>query len=294
MNLTILYRGYLESCNYDCGYCPFAKRRETTATRIRDKAGLASFLVWVRRSTDVDLTVFFTPWGEALVTRRYQQAMVALSREQHVRKVMIQTNLSGSLRWLDQANTDSLRIWATFHPGQTTLKAFVERCHLLDEKGVRHCVGIVGSREHFDWAQRLRAALPSHTYMWINALQPMPRGYSEDEIRFCEALDPHFRLNLARHASRGKACRTGSEVISVNGDGEVRRCHFWDEKLGNLYQQNLREILTNQPCPRGTCACHLGYVHLREPAVDAAFGSGALERIPDIWPEPPVAHVALG
>ena len=27
MNLSILYRGPLSSCNYACGYCPFAKRR---------------------------------------------------------------------------------------------------------------------------------------------------------------------------------------------------------------------------------------------------------------------------
>ena len=31
MRLSILYRGPLSSCNYDCAYCPFAKRRETPA-----------------------------------------------------------------------------------------------------------------------------------------------------------------------------------------------------------------------------------------------------------------------
>ena len=29
MNLSILYRGPLSSCNYGCEYCPFAKHRET-------------------------------------------------------------------------------------------------------------------------------------------------------------------------------------------------------------------------------------------------------------------------
>ncbi|MEN8446791.1 MAG: radical SAM protein, partial [Cyanobacteria bacterium J06555_13] len=29
MNLSILYRGPLLSCNYGCEYCPFAKRQQT-------------------------------------------------------------------------------------------------------------------------------------------------------------------------------------------------------------------------------------------------------------------------
>ena len=28
--MKILYRGPLASCNYDCPYCPFAKRRDST------------------------------------------------------------------------------------------------------------------------------------------------------------------------------------------------------------------------------------------------------------------------
>ena len=31
MNFSILYRGPLASCNYDCPYCPFAKRRDSRA-----------------------------------------------------------------------------------------------------------------------------------------------------------------------------------------------------------------------------------------------------------------------
>ena len=39
MNLSILYRGPLASCNYDCPYCPFAKRRDDPAALRADRVG---------------------------------------------------------------------------------------------------------------------------------------------------------------------------------------------------------------------------------------------------------------
>jgi biotin synthase-like enzyme len=37
MALSVLYRGPLSSCNYDCHYCPFAKHHETSAELRRDR-----------------------------------------------------------------------------------------------------------------------------------------------------------------------------------------------------------------------------------------------------------------
>ena len=45
--LTILYRGPLASCNYDCAYCPFAKRRESAAELAADRRALERFVDWV-------------------------------------------------------------------------------------------------------------------------------------------------------------------------------------------------------------------------------------------------------
>ena len=47
MNLSILYRGPLSSCNYACDYCPFAKRSETPAELAHDRACLERFAGWV-------------------------------------------------------------------------------------------------------------------------------------------------------------------------------------------------------------------------------------------------------
>jgi MoaA/NifB/PqqE/SkfB family radical SAM enzyme len=97
MTLSILYRGPLASCNYDCPYCPFAKRRDPPALLRSDKASLQRFGQWVASTTDQRLAVLFTPWGEGLTRSWYRNAMVSLSHLEHVDRVVIQTNLAAPL-----------------------------------------------------------------------------------------------------------------------------------------------------------------------------------------------------
>lgn len=67
LNLSILYRGPLSSCNYGCEYCPFAKRSETAAQLAVDRQALERFINWVAERHDDQSGVLFTPWGEALI-----------------------------------------------------------------------------------------------------------------------------------------------------------------------------------------------------------------------------------
>jgi hypothetical protein len=274
-DLSILYRGPLSSCNYDCGYCPFAKRHETAAELAADRDALERFLRWVAGCRKRTLGLFFTPWGEALVRRWYQEALVRLTHLDHVVRVAVQTNLSCPLDWLDGCRTDRLGLWCTFHPSQTTLDAFLPQCAELRRRGVRHSVGMVGLPDDFPIIQSLRAALPAETYLWINAWDTgdgVKYRYSPGQVVFLESIDPLFQYNLPDHASRGHACRTGSSVISVDGEGTVRRCHFVQAVLGNLYDTPLDEMLHTAPCPLATCSCHIGYVHLERLNMDRIFG----------------------
>lgn len=97
MKLSILYRGPLSSCNYGCRYCPFAKHKESRQEHEQDRQALARFVRWVEERSQAQLSVLFTPWGEALIRRRYQQALAQLTKLPHVRKAAIQTNLSAPL-----------------------------------------------------------------------------------------------------------------------------------------------------------------------------------------------------
>src|SRR5207249_11955541 len=116
MNLSILYRGPLSSCNYGCGYCPFAKRRETAAELAADRRALERFVDWVAQRERDRFSILFTPWGEAMIRRWYQQAFSELSAMPHVEKVAAQTNLSCRLDWVEDCNKERMALWTTFHP----------------------------------------------------------------------------------------------------------------------------------------------------------------------------------
>ncbi|MEU6160285.1 STM4011 family radical SAM protein [Streptomyces sp. NPDC047130] len=278
MDLTLLYRGPLASCDYDCPYCPFAKRRDTPEQLRADRAALERFTDWVASRTEDSLSVLFTPWGEGLVRSWYRRAMVRLSRLPHVRRVAIQTNLSCRTDWLAEADPETLALWCTYHPGQTPYDRFLAKTHDLTARGVRFSVGVVGLPDHLDHARRLRADLPERVYLWVNAADG--HTYSDAEAERWTALDPLFPYSRHPHRSGGLPCRTGESVVSVDGDGTVRRCHFVRAELGNLYDDSFRAALRPRACPLAVCDCHIGYVHLETLPLYDVFAGGVLERIP--------------
>lgn len=278
VDLTLLYRGPLASCDYDCPYCPFAKRRDSRDQLRADRAALDRFAVWVHEQRDDRLSVLFTPWGEGLARSWYRRALVDLSRAPGVRRVAIQTNLSCRTEWLGEADRDTVALWCTYHPGQTPYQRFLGKTRDLAAAGIRFSVGVVGLPDHLEHARRLRADLPEHIYLWINAAED--HTYTDAEAADWTALDPLFPFSRDPHHSLGRACRTGASVLSVDGDGTVHRCHFVKEPLGNLYDGSFRGALRPRPCPRAFCDCHIGYVHLETLPLYDVFAGGVLERIP--------------
>jgi hypothetical protein len=282
-HLSLLYRGRLSSCNYDCAYCPFAKRRDSRATLQRDATDLARFVAWVSSEPSAHartLSILFTPWGEGLVRKHYREAMIALSRMPHVRRVAIQTNLCIGTSWLDRVDPRSFALWCTWHPSEVSLEAFVARCLELHRRDIRFSVGMVAMREAFDDIERLRAALPIDVTMWLNAYDQRPEHYYDDnDVARLLRIDPHFRYSLEPPSSLDAPCATGESVLSVNGDGDVRRCHFVAEPLGNLYDGSFAARLGPRPCPNRGCDCFIGYVHRKDLPFARDYTDGQLERV---------------
>ncbi|MDX3521908.1 STM4011 family radical SAM protein [Streptomyces scabiei] len=278
MDLTILYRGPLASCDYDCPYCPFAKRRDPPDRLRADRAALDRFTTWAREQTGDRLSVLFTPWGEGLTRSWYREALVGLSHEPHIDRVAIQTNLSCRTEWLARADRDTVALWCTYHPGQTPYERFLDKTRRLTGMGIRFSVGVVGLPGHLEHARRLRGELPEEVYLWVNAAEG--HTYTDEEAAVWTGLDPLFPFSRHPHRSAGRACRTGSTVVSVDGEGTVRRCHFVKAELGNLYDGSFRAALAPRPCPLSVCDCHIGYVHLETLPLYDVFAGGVLERVP--------------
>ncbi len=284
MQLSVLYRGPLESCNYGCVYCPFAKKVDSRSDLATDRAALERFVGWIGARTSDRVGVLVTPWGEGLIRRWYQEALVALSHVPHVDRAAIQTNLSCDLGWAERANPSRLALWATYHPEWSDRAKYVAKVRALRALGIGVSCGVVGFRRFAGEIERLRDELPPDVYLWINAAKSSERYEPEDIARF-ERIDPLFRTNTIEHPSLGRACRAGASVVSVDGGGDVRRCHFVDEVIGNLYDGSFDAALRERPCPNATCGCHIGYVHLDDLALYRTYGSGVLERIPaePVW-----------
>ena len=283
MRFSILYRGSLSSCNYDCEYCPFAKHHETDEEHANDARQLTRFVNWVVARKEHQISVLFTPWGEALVRPRYQQAIEKLTKCDTVEKVAIQTNLSCKLDWVENCFKSKLALWATFHPTEISRQKFFAKCMELISHGVRFSVGAVGLKEHFSEIRALRDELPDSVYFWINAYKRESSYYSNEDVQLLSAIDPLFPVNNQYHPSEGKACRAGSSVVSIDGDGNVRRCHFIPDAISNIYESNFADALIESPCSNKVCGCHIGYVHMDELELYDVFAGGVLERIPAKW-----------
>ena len=276
----IYYRGSLSSCNYACGYCPFAKTSNSRQELLEDQKEVERFTDWVTGRTEERISLLFTPWGEALGHRYYREALVRVSRLEQVRRVSIQTNLSAPLERFSEADSRTLTFWATYHPGQTSRERFLSRCRQLDRMDLRYSVGVVGMREHLQEMVNLRRELSPEVYLWVNAYKRKSDYYRPEELETIRSVDPLFDLPNQRHPSFGEACAAGSNHFTVDGQGAVRRCHFVGEIIGNIYTGDLHGFLAPRVCPNQTCGCYIGYVHLSHLKLEKLYGEDLLGRIP--------------
>lgn len=280
LRLSLLYRGPVTSCDFDCSYCPFAHAADPSEVIAADRIGVERVVSWAENHPEAELGIFFTPRGEALLHAHYRDAIVRLSRCTSVRRVVVQTNLSVDLEWLGLAHGPRVALWCSYHPDAISRERFLHQRVVLAGLGIRHSVGMVGLREHLDEIEVMRRALPESVYLWVNAYR-RGTGYTTPlERARIEAVDPLFRYSMERQPSLGRACATGEGVVSVDHLGAVRRCHFVDALIGNLEDPDLVQRLVPRPCPNEQCRCHIGYVHLNSLRLGEAFGDGVLERVP--------------
>lgn len=280
LDLTIFYRGKLSGCNYDCAYCPFAKRVDSKAVLAQDAADLNKFVNWIDGQPDGRFRILFTPWGEALIRRPYQDALCRLSHMPQISRVSIQTNLSCRLNWIDDLNTETASLWCTYHPDEVSEEKFLAQCQTLSRAGISFSVGCVGTKSARPHIERLREKLPGKVYLWVNAYKDEGQNYYTDQERAVfTQIDPEFETNLKDYDSLGQPCRAGHSSVSIDGDGNVRRCHFIKDIIGNIYQGDIDAALKPQNCARQKCDCHIGYTNMEQLGLDPKFTGWAAGRI---------------
>jgi MoaA/NifB/PqqE/SkfB family radical SAM enzyme len=288
MSLLVLFRTRLEWCNYTCGYCPWnAEARRVPAEEFRaDEERLTRV---VNRVAELPHPVefFITPKAEYLVLPYWRDAVARLLSLPQVRRVTIQTNLSFDLEpFLDSVDATRLALWTTYHPAEVPaqqLGALHAKWGLLRRRGIPFSVGIVGTHANLPHLRHLRERLPRDVYLWVNPYQREQNYYSSANLADIRAIDPYFDRNNQYFPSLGRSCDAGLRAVYLDDEGDLRRCFFVGDVIGNIFADGWRTLDAAEPCPRATCHCYVGHMHIVELGFRALYGENLAVRIPKGW-----------
>jgi hypothetical protein len=116
--------------------------------------------------------------------------------------------------------------------------------------------------------------------LWVNAYQREPDYYSDAELEEVRSIDPYFDLNNQDFPSRGRPCGAGQRAVYLDDDGNLRRCFFVGDVIGNLFVDGWRHLDAAQACPRSGCHCYVGHMHIVELDFRSIYGRDLAVRIP--------------
>ena len=283
MTYTFYYRNYLKNCNYKCEYCPFHKYTASEKMIERDKKYLYKFIKFIK-SLNKKVKIFFAPKGEALIYDYYKEALVYLSYLENVDEMVIQTNLSGTLEWIDKLNSNKLILWASYHPDQVDAEKFFTQVKKLINYNIKFTVGTVGIKNNFTKIKEMKDLLSRldkyKPYMWINSFKDEKNYYNSEEIKFLQEIDPLFEINLKDYESKGLECKAGESIFFLDWNGNVHRCWQYKVKIGNIYSDNLTSIKVLDKCEKNICGCYIGYSHIKNLKLEKVYRKSLLGRIP--------------
>ena len=282
MEYTIYYRNYLRYCNYKCTYCPFSKYKLNNNDLEKDKIYFRKFTDFLKKSTD-KFRIFIAPRGEVLNFDYYKSGILMLANLDNIMEIVVQTNLSGELKWLENVNKDKVILWTTYHPDETGLEDFYKNIEFLDRENIKFSVGTVGVHENFDMIFRLKEKMKllknTSPYLWINAYKDEKNYYSERDIKLLTEADPFFEINLKNYISGGCECRTGENVFWMEYNGIIHRCWQDRKNLGNIFKENITDMKVSDGCRYSRCTCYIGYTNMRELNLGMIYKKSLLGRM---------------
>ncbi|EDS78372.1 conserved hypothetical protein [Clostridium botulinum C str. Eklund] len=282
MTYTIIYRPNIKYCNYKCEYCPFSKYKLEKLSIEKDEKMLKKFIDFIKKSK-YNFKIFIAPKGEILGFDYYKSGITNLSHLKNVNEIVVQTNLSGDLKWIDNVNKEKLKLWTTYHPSEIKVDKFFDNVSELNKKDIVFTVGSVGIKENLEKIKNLKLLIENiknnKPYMWINAYKDVKNYYSEDDIKIIKEIDPYFEINITNYKSKGLECKTGESVFWVQGNGIIHRCYKDNVILGNIYKDNFEDINKSSCCKNRMCTCFIGYINIKELKLENIYKKSLIGRV---------------
>jgi MoaA/NifB/PqqE/SkfB family radical SAM enzyme len=285
MTLLVLFRTRLEWCNYTCHYCPWNATHNTVEPdTFREDARRVHRIVGRVAELLRPVEFFITPKAEYLVLPYWREAVGRLLALPQVKRVTVQTNLSFDVTtFLDRIDSAKLALWTTYHPCEVNdhgLAALQAKWQLLLDRGVPFSVGIVGTKENIAQAERLRDWLDRRVYVWVNAYKREKDYYTLKDRQKLRAIDPYFDHNDQHYPSLGRPCTAGQRAVYLDDEGDLRRCFFVGDVIGNLFRDGWTTLPAPLTCPVRTCHCYVGQMHIVDLDFRAIYGTYLAARIP--------------
>lgn len=286
MIYTLYYRNFLKYCNYTCEYCPF-KKLKISKNKIEKEIKYLDMFFNYLKSQKNEFKIFIAPKGESLIFNHFKKFCVDLTKLNNIKEVVIQTNLTTDLEFLDLIDNKKLKLWITYHPMQINLENFLDKIKTLVNKNIDFSVGCVGVKENFSKIKELKLNLDKisfysskKVYLWINAYKDEKIYYSDADIKFLREIDMYFDINLKNYNNKNKPCATNYNSFMVDANGDIRRCYKDNKKLGNLYEDELSKLSEIKDCNKKICTCFIGYNNIQSLNLERVYAKSLLARIP--------------
>ena len=266
----IYYRGYSKLCNYKCSYCPFRKKSDNINRLNRneiikelelDKKYLNNFVNFIKNyNFNNQISILFTPYGEALNNQYYYDAIIRLSKIESVENICCQTNLSFNienfLNYIEDNKgiIEKISLWASFHSEMISISDFTDNVKKISEK-INISVGTVGYKDNRKNIENLRKYLPKHIYLWINKIEG-----KYDDVDF-SYIDPFYNIEQKNLKCDINKCSTIAESIFIKEDGKIFSCNKNKTLIGNIYKNSFYEI---DNIKKTKCDCYLSYSNRKD------------------------------
>lgn len=280
MDYTLIYRPNIKYCNYRCSYCPFSKYSLKKDSLEKDKQMLYRFVEFLKENSN-QFKILFAPKGEILGFNYYKKALEIISKLENINEVVIQTNLSSDLNWLENVNKTKLKLWVTYHPSEISMEDFLIKINTLVDSKTSFSVGVVGIKENIAQIKELKLKLSNinkNIYLWVNAYKDEKNYYAEKEIDDFKEVDEYFSINNENYKCNNENCSAGKSTFWVEGNGIIHRCYKDNNPLGSIYKNKLSEINTESMKP-SLCTCYTGYIHLKDLKLESLYKTSLLARI---------------
>lgn len=255
------YNGRYAHCNYACPYCYVA----TSVNKgMHFKFDIDTWEKAFEKHFGSRETIFYFSYGEPLMGGNLFYEILEMIGRHPNWEARMTSNVSVNLdRLLNTtlAKSKRLNINASFHPTQTSVEQFIEKCDEIRRAGIEPSIVYVMYPEQIDdFEEKYLPAFRVHGYrVHIRAFRGLykgrkyPQAYSNEQWeKTAKYMDTgNFKYQLHAVNGLGRVSFLGMTHILVDNCGKIEMCDSYvgDRHYGNVFDESIHLDVAPQPFP---------------------------------------------